>query len=257
MKSYYVSENKIKPNNKYKQKSNSAISRTLNQIINKENNSNFRSHLMTSLEEKEMLELEECCFRPRINKPKKRKNSLSYKNIILTDEKGNIIEQKEINDKKEKLINLEDKLSLTSNDNNMNNSFNENKKLNDEEDDLEERLISLEEITNKTEKKVDIIKEEDEEYESDIKNLKQKKNNINNLNENLSNNMNKFINKNQKIEPKLLIEKKEFEIKGNNNNNKNLNNKKNKSDNNIYKHNSNDLKINNIDMNNKNNEDNK
>ena len=81
MKSYYVSENKIKPNNKYTQKSNSAISRTLNQIINKENNSNFRSHLMTSLEEKEMLELEECCFRPRINKPKKRKNSNnSHKN---------------------------------------------------------------------------------------------------------------------------------------------------------------------------------
>lgn len=36
---------------------------------------------MTSLEEKEMLELEECCFRPRINKPKKRKNSNnSHKN---------------------------------------------------------------------------------------------------------------------------------------------------------------------------------
>ena len=71
-KSYNLSENIIKPNNKYK--NNSASHRKMNQINNKENNINIKSHLMTSLEEKEMLELEECYFRPRINKSKKWKN---------------------------------------------------------------------------------------------------------------------------------------------------------------------------------------
>ena len=72
-KSYNLSENIIKPNNKYKL-NNSASHRKINKINNKENNINIKSHLMTSLEEKEMLELEECYFRPRINKYKKKKN---------------------------------------------------------------------------------------------------------------------------------------------------------------------------------------
>ena len=71
LKSYNLSENKIKPNNKYR--INSAGQRNKNKIENKENNSHLKAHLLTSLEEKEILELEECFFRPKINKPKKGK----------------------------------------------------------------------------------------------------------------------------------------------------------------------------------------
>ena len=71
IKSHTLIENKIRPNNKYK--INSASKRNKNRFENRENNSNLKAHLLTSLEEKEMLELEECFFKPRINKPKKGK----------------------------------------------------------------------------------------------------------------------------------------------------------------------------------------
>ena len=70
-KSYNLSENIIKSNKKYRV-NNSASHRKINKIHKKENNINIKTHLMTSLEEKEMLELEECYFRPRINKFKKK-----------------------------------------------------------------------------------------------------------------------------------------------------------------------------------------
>ena len=71
LKSYNLSENKIRPNNKYKSKSlSSQKKKKINKSIYRENNSTIRTHLMTSLEEKEMLELEECSFKPKINKIK-------------------------------------------------------------------------------------------------------------------------------------------------------------------------------------------
>ena len=81
-KSYNFSENIIKSNNKYNiynqnKTNNSASHRKINQTKSKEINTNVKTNLMTSLEEKEMLELEECYFRPKINKekPKDRFNS--------------------------------------------------------------------------------------------------------------------------------------------------------------------------------------
>ena len=71
-KSFILSENIIKPNNKYKI-NNSASHRKINKYKDKERNINVTIHLMTSLEEKEMLELEECYFRPKINKLRKGK----------------------------------------------------------------------------------------------------------------------------------------------------------------------------------------
>ena len=84
-KSYNLSENIIKSNNKYnkfnKNKiTNSSSHRRINQITNKENNTNIKTHLMTSLEEKEMLELEECYFRPKINKVKTKNRLNSSQN---------------------------------------------------------------------------------------------------------------------------------------------------------------------------------
>ena len=74
LKSYNLSENKIRPNNKYKSKSlSSQKKKKINKSIYRENNSTIRTHLMTSLEEKEMLELEECYFKPKINKIRKNK----------------------------------------------------------------------------------------------------------------------------------------------------------------------------------------
>ena len=49
-----------------------------------------------------------------------------------------------------------------------NNSINENKKYEDEEDDFEEERVRAFDEVIKKDKKVDVIKEEDEEYESDI-----------------------------------------------------------------------------------------
>ena len=85
LKSYNLSENKIRPNNKYKSKSlSSQKKRKINKSIYRENNSTIRTHLMTSLEEKEMLELEECYFKPKINKIRKNKEL----NEINTDKKN-------------------------------------------------------------------------------------------------------------------------------------------------------------------------
>ena len=72
LKSNHLSEDKIRPNNKYKKKK-SFSSQKKNRVyksIYRENNSTIKSHLLTSLEEKEMLELEECSFKPKINKIK-------------------------------------------------------------------------------------------------------------------------------------------------------------------------------------------
>ena len=85
LKSYNLSENKIRPNNKYKSKSlSSQKKKKINKSIYRENNSTIRTHLMTSLEEKEMLELEECYFKPKINKIRKNKEL----NEINTDKKN-------------------------------------------------------------------------------------------------------------------------------------------------------------------------
>ena len=81
IKSNHLSEDKIRPNNKYKKKK-SFSSQKKNRIyksIYRENNNTLKSHLLTSLEEKEMFELEECSFKPKINKIKnvKRLNGIN------------------------------------------------------------------------------------------------------------------------------------------------------------------------------------
>ena len=48
----------------------------------KNNNTSIKSHLLTSLEEKELLELEECIFKPKINNMRKYLKNYSSKNII-------------------------------------------------------------------------------------------------------------------------------------------------------------------------------
>ena len=166
----------------------------------------------------------------------KRKSSSNYGNIIFTDEKGNIINQNEGNNNNKEIKILEsENLNLNLNNDNLNkdniiktesnesinNSINENKKF---DDDLEERIINFEEINNKKEKKVDTIKEEDEEYESDFLSSNKKKKSGNNLNENLkkssnNHNVNKVLNNNKKriIEQQFIIEKIDFEIVRNNN----------------------------------------
>ena len=48
----------------------------------KNNNTSIKSHLLTSLEEKELLELEECIFKPKINNMRKYLKNNSSKNII-------------------------------------------------------------------------------------------------------------------------------------------------------------------------------
>ena len=86
LKSNHLSEDKIRPNNKYKKKK-SFSSQKKNRVyksIYRENNSTIKSHLLTSLEEKEMLELEECYFKPKINKIRKNKEL----NEINTDKKN-------------------------------------------------------------------------------------------------------------------------------------------------------------------------
>ena len=76
--------NEIKPNY-FKNKTNKLnlninsnnikfINKYLKQIKNNKNNLNKRAYLLTSLEEKEKIELEECCFKPKINKAKKKYN---------------------------------------------------------------------------------------------------------------------------------------------------------------------------------------
>ena len=66
------------------------INNYLKQKKIKNNNKNKNKHLLTSLEQKEKMELEECFFRPKINKPKKSMNiSLNDKNLSLNDIKKN------------------------------------------------------------------------------------------------------------------------------------------------------------------------
>ena len=73
--SYKNIRNKNKKN--YSTNKNSSDNNT-----NKNNNTSIKSHLLTSLEEKELLELEECIFKPKINNLRKYLKNYSSKNII-------------------------------------------------------------------------------------------------------------------------------------------------------------------------------
>ena len=83
----YILKNNVIKNNKIKININSKNIKFINNYLKhkqiKKNNDKKR-HLLTSLEEKEKIELEECFFRPKINKPKKTSNI----NISLTNEKN-------------------------------------------------------------------------------------------------------------------------------------------------------------------------
>ena len=82
IKSYKEKNNNIKKN-KIKLQINSNnlkfIDKYIKQIKINKDKVNKKAHLLTSLEEKEKIELEECIFQPKINKPKKlfRNNNLS------------------------------------------------------------------------------------------------------------------------------------------------------------------------------------
>ena len=90
---YNFRNNKIKQNmtqqlsvNSYKNirnknKKNYSTSKNSNDNT-KNNNTSIKSHLLTSLEEKELLELEECIFKPKINNMRKYLKNYSSKNII-------------------------------------------------------------------------------------------------------------------------------------------------------------------------------
>ena len=167
-----------------------------NNIINNKNkkenkNNNYNNSLINKSKENN-------------NKIKDNYNENDEKNlfpgkIILTDEKGNIINQNDSydfqNTKKSEgkfsIIlnespNKNNNLKTESNEDSLNNSKNDNKKFEDEEEDLgEERVRAFDEFTNKKEKNVDTINELDEEYESDFTNQRKKnsnkKSNINTL----------------------------------------------------------------------------
>jgi hypothetical protein len=91
---YNFRNNKIKQNmtqqlsiNSYKnirnkKKKNYSTSINSNEKNSKNNNTSIKSHLLTSLEEKELLELEECIFKPKINNLRKYLKNNSSKNII-------------------------------------------------------------------------------------------------------------------------------------------------------------------------------
>ena len=64
-----------------KNKKNYSTSKNSNDNT-KNNNTSIKSHLLTSLEEKELLELEECIFKPKINNMRKYLKNYSSKNII-------------------------------------------------------------------------------------------------------------------------------------------------------------------------------
>lgn len=90
---YNFRNNKIKQNmtqqlsvNSYKNirnknKKNYSTSKNSNDNT-KNNNTSIKSHLLTSLEEKELLELEECIFKPKINNMRKYLKNYSSKNIV-------------------------------------------------------------------------------------------------------------------------------------------------------------------------------
>ena len=81
LKSNHLSEDKILPNNKYKKTSFSSQKKNkICKCLYRENNSTIKTHLLTSLEEKEMLELEECSFKPKINQ---------LKNVKILDNSNN------------------------------------------------------------------------------------------------------------------------------------------------------------------------
>lgn len=98
IKSYNYKNNKIIKINKITNnpKNNKYTNNYINtKTINKNNEKN--SQLLTSLEKKEKIELEECFFRPKINKPKK-----IYKNFKLVQSKNNsFINNKKIDKEKQ------------------------------------------------------------------------------------------------------------------------------------------------------------
>jgi hypothetical protein len=86
------------------------------QKINSNSNAkSSKSHLMTSLEEKEMKELEECCFRPKINKPKKLlRNIYSFNSFQNLNTNNLSLTNKRIKESRfEKLYNDKEKYKMS------------------------------------------------------------------------------------------------------------------------------------------------
>ena len=111
------SDNKIKSNNKYKTHSVSRQNKINKKIINRENNlnnNNFntKTHLLSSLEEKEMIELEECFFRPKINKSRKINKKIKNENYKSNSQKD-ILNKKQHQQVFEKLYKYNDKYKLS------------------------------------------------------------------------------------------------------------------------------------------------
>ena len=171
---------------------------------NKINNKNIKENQNNNQNNSQINKLKDNKTKENINKLKENNNKNEDNNllsgkIILTDEKGNIINQNDSydfqNTKKSEgkfsIIsnespNKNNNIKTESNEESLNNSKNDNKKFEDEEEDLgEERVRAFDEFTNKKEKNVDTINELDEEYESDFTNQRikntLKKSNLNTL----------------------------------------------------------------------------
>ena len=127
---YNFSNNKIKLNKtqfninsykSFKNKINNSKNKNYNDKNNNDKNNNnnnnnnsgdIKSHLLTSLEEKEMKELEECIFKPKINN--KRKNLKNYNSLnILNSTLNTKKRQEEIQLRFEKLYKDNEKYKLT------------------------------------------------------------------------------------------------------------------------------------------------
>ena len=109
-KIYNNSETKIKSNNKYRVHSASRQKKNLLNKENTSNNFNSKTHLFTSLEEKEMLELEECFFHPKINKSRK----INKKNIIAkSNSQKDILSKEQHQHVFDKLYKYNDKYKLS------------------------------------------------------------------------------------------------------------------------------------------------
>ena len=171
-----------------------------NKNIKDKNNNNNKNLIINKLKENNnKIEENKNKLKDNNNNNKNNENNLSSGKIILTDEKGNIVNQNESydfqNTKKSEgkfsIItnespNKNNNLKTESNEESINNSKNDNKKFEDEEEDLgEERVRAFDDYNNKKEKNVDTINELDEEYESDFTNQRikntLKKSNLNTL----------------------------------------------------------------------------
>ena len=121
-KNKLIKRNKTQINiNLYKKQNDINLYKKYNNYIkqkrtrnNNNNNNKFnKSHLMTSLEEKEMIELKECFFRPKINKPKnlfRKINSFKKNNNLSLTNKT---DQKDFQSRFEKLYRDNEKYKLS------------------------------------------------------------------------------------------------------------------------------------------------